>query len=305
MRLAVPDLVSNSYFPAIAAVELGYMRDEGLDVELELLFPVTDAAVALRNGDVDLVAGSAHAPLYADPHWQDVQILAALAQNMYWFLVVRPDLEVTPETLTTMKDLRIGAAPGPDRGLRQLLVDVGIDVQQANITIAPVAGTGGDNVSFGVTAARALGDGQIDAFWANGMGAEVAVRQGVGRVVVDARRDGGPAASYTFPALLASRNTIENRPEETAAAVRAVVRVQHDLRAKPELATRVGNALFPSMEAGLIAELVKRDADFYDPSVSPDAITSLIAFAQATGLTQDSLDYDQVVATMARPLWTS
>ena len=33
MRLAVPDLVSNSYFPAVAAVELGTFRDQGLGVE--------------------------------------------------------------------------------------------------------------------------------------------------------------------------------------------------------------------------------------------------------------------------------
>jgi hypothetical protein len=75
MRLAVPDLVSNSYFPAIAAVELGFMREEGLDVELDLLFPVTDAVAALRDGAIDFLAGSAHAPVYADPGWQDVQLL--------------------------------------------------------------------------------------------------------------------------------------------------------------------------------------------------------------------------------------
>jgi NitT/TauT family transport system substrate-binding protein len=37
MRLAVPDLVSNSYFPAIAAVELSFFKAEGLDVQLDLL----------------------------------------------------------------------------------------------------------------------------------------------------------------------------------------------------------------------------------------------------------------------------
>ena len=40
MRIAVPDLISNSYFPAIAALELGFFESEGLDAELELVFPV-------------------------------------------------------------------------------------------------------------------------------------------------------------------------------------------------------------------------------------------------------------------------
>ncbi len=30
MKIAVPDLVTNSYFPAIAAVELGFFQQEGL-----------------------------------------------------------------------------------------------------------------------------------------------------------------------------------------------------------------------------------------------------------------------------------
>ena len=31
IRVAIPDLVSPSYFPAIAAVELGFFKQEGLD----------------------------------------------------------------------------------------------------------------------------------------------------------------------------------------------------------------------------------------------------------------------------------
>lgn len=38
MRIAVPDLISNSYFPAVAAIELGYFKAEGLDAELRHVF---------------------------------------------------------------------------------------------------------------------------------------------------------------------------------------------------------------------------------------------------------------------------
>ncbi|MFI5613129.1 ABC transporter substrate-binding protein [Amycolatopsis sp. NPDC051903] len=302
MRLAVPDLVSNSYFPAIAAVELGFLRDEGLDVELELLFPVTDAAVALRDGQIDFLAGCAHAPLYADPAWGDQKLLAALAQNMYWFLVVRPDLDVTRENLGKLRDIRIGAAPGPDLGLRRLLEAAGTDLTGAGVTIAPVAGVAGD-VSFGVTAAQALADGKIDAFWANGMGTEVAVRRGVGKVVVDARRDGGEAALYTFPALMTTGRTAAERPDETAAVTRGVLRAQRELRRDPSLATKVGTALFPEMEAGLIAGLIERDGPFYEPAISPEAAAGLAGFARATGLTERELTYDDMVAAAARDLW--
>ena len=29
MKIAIPDLISNSYFPAVAAVELGFFEEEG------------------------------------------------------------------------------------------------------------------------------------------------------------------------------------------------------------------------------------------------------------------------------------
>ena len=87
MRIGVPDMISNSYFPAIAAVDLGAFKTEGLDAEIELLFPVPEAMEALRDGELDFVAGSAHAALTAFPDWNGAKLLVALAQHMYWFLV--------------------------------------------------------------------------------------------------------------------------------------------------------------------------------------------------------------------------
>lgn len=302
MRLAVPDLVSNSYFPAIAAVELGYLRDEGLAVDLDLLFPVTDAAEALARGDIDFLAGTAHAPLYADPNWGDQRLLSSLAHNMYWFLVVRPDLDVNRENLATLHDVRIGAAPGPDLGLRRLLLAEGIDLDKAGVTIAPVPGTAG-NISFGVTAAQALQNGSIDAFWANGMGTEVAVRNGVGRVVVDARRDDTPASRYTFPALMTSGRILRDQPDAAAAAVRGIRRAQLELSRDVSLATKVGQALFPETEAGLIAGLIERDLPFYSSEISVEAAAGLASFARESGLTERELGYDDIVAPGVADLW--
>ncbi len=70
MKIVVPDLISNSYFPVIAAADLGFFRQEGLDLELELLFPVDAASFkALRSGTVDFVGGSAHSALAAFPRF--------------------------------------------------------------------------------------------------------------------------------------------------------------------------------------------------------------------------------------------
>lgn len=287
MRIAVPDLISPSYFPAIAAVELGYARDAGLDVELELQFPVTDAARTLADGGIDFLAGAAHSPAYLADGWDRLVLLGALSQRMYWFLVVRSDLRVARGDLAALRDLRIGAAPGPDLGLVEMLRAAGVDAEAAGLQIMPVPGVDSGSVSFGVTAAKALELGAIDAFWANGMGAEVAVRQGIGTVVVDARRGDGPAGSehYTFAALMTTRRLLDDDPAAAAAMTQAVRRAQSALAADPTLATAVGEKVFPPMEASLISELIVRDAPFYDPGIGPEALRGLVEFVSARGLT--------------------
>ena len=228
MRLAIPDLISNSYFTALAAAELGHFARHGLDVKAELIFPVDRAYEALRDGEVDFVAGAAHGALAAFPAWRGCKLLGALAQGMYWFLVMRKELGIARGDLTALKGKRIGAAPWVEMGLRQLLIAAGLDPARNDITIAPVPGATGTTTNFGLTAAQALADGKIDGFWANGMATEIAVTEGVGDIVLDVRRGDGPAGcfNYTFGALATTERLIEETPEVAEAALRALVDAQ-------------------------------------------------------------------------------
>src|SRR5580698_5724754 len=110
MKLAVPDMISNSYFPAEAAAELGFFKAEGLDVELQLIFPVDKCYAALRDGAVDFVGGSAHSALAAFPRFQGAKLLCAQAQGMYWFLILHKDFGAARGDVAAVKGKRIGAA---------------------------------------------------------------------------------------------------------------------------------------------------------------------------------------------------
>ena len=307
MRIGVPDLVSNSYFPAVAAVDLGAFEAEGLDADIELVFPVTRAMEMLRDGELDYVAGSAHAVLTAFPRWEGASLLAALAQHMYWFLVLRSDIGAKRGDVEAVKGLRIGAAPGPRDGLEQMLREAGIDPERDGVSIGPVPGALEAGVSFGVQAARSLADGVIDGFWANGMGTEVAVRSGAGTIVLDVRRGDGPPAArgYTFPAFVTTDRRITEQPDEVAAAVRAIVAAQDMLKADPSRATEVGRKRFPAQEAGLIAELIERDLPYYDPSIPEGAVEQMNWFAQQIGLLDAPVPYEQVVAAWFAGLWAT
>src|ERR1700686_633034 len=251
MKLAVPDKISPSYFVAEAAVELGFFKAEGLDVSLELVYPVDKAYEALRDGKIDFVGGAAHAVPAAFPSYKGAKLIAAQAQGMYWFLVMHSDLGGKRGDLSVVKGRSIGAAPWVDFGLRGLLIEAGLDLARDKVTIAPVPGAQGAGVNFGVTAAKALEDRKIDGFWANGMGAEVAVRRGVGSVVLDVRRGDGPKPcfNYTMAAVATTDRLIARNPDATAAAMRAIVRTHHALKEDPGLATGIGRKLFPPAEA--------------------------------------------------------
>jgi NitT/TauT family transport system substrate-binding protein len=305
MKLAVPDLISNSYFPAVAAVELGFFAREGLDVSLELIFPVDRAYAALRDGAVDFVGGSAHSALAAFPEWQGVKLLCAQGQGMYWFLVMGADLNAKRGDVSVVKGKNIGAAPWVDMGLRHLLIEAGIDLARDQVNIAPVPGALAAGVNFGVTAAKALEEKKIDGFWANGMGAEVAVKRGVGTVILDVRRGDGPKPcfNYTMASVATSDALILLAPNVAAACVRAIVNTQKALRADPKRATEVGEKLFPPSEASLIAELVRRDLPYYDATISPEFAAGMNQFARDVGILKGNPAYERIVAMECRSHW--
>jgi NitT/TauT family transport system substrate-binding protein len=305
MKLAVPDMISNSYFPAEAAVELGLFKAEGLDVSLELIFPVDKAYEALRDGAVDFVGGSAHSALAAFPDFRGVKLICAQAQGMYWFLVMHADLKARRGDIAVVKGRSIGAAPWVDKGLLGLLIEAGIDLDRDRVQIAPVPGAAGAGLNFGLTAAKALEQRKIDGFWANGMGAEVAVRRGVGTVVLDVRRGDGPKPcfNYTAATIATTDALIARSPDKAAAAVRAIVKTHAALKADVARAAEVGKKLFPPSEAVLITELIRRDLPYYDASLSPTFIAGMTEFARRQGILEGEAAYEQVVAPQFAKLW--
>jgi len=128
---------------------------------------------------------------------------------------------------------------------------------------------------------------------------------GVGTIVLDVRRGNGPKPcfNYTMSSLATTDRLIAQSPDVAAAAVRALVRTQNTLKADVGRATEVGRKLFPPQEAELIAELIRRDLPYYDPSISPEFVTGMNRFARDIGILQGQVPYEKVVATRFTPLW--
>jgi NitT/TauT family transport system substrate-binding protein len=307
MKIAVPDLISNSYFPVLAAVELGYFMEQGIEASIELVSPVDRAYEALKSGEVDFVGGSAHSAVSAFPDWDGVKLLCALAQGMYWFLVMHADYNVHRGDINAVKGRKIGAAPWVELGLRRLLTEAGIDLARDRVDVAPVPNRPGISVNFGLNAARSLEAREIDGFWANGMGAEVALSRGVGTVVLDVRRGDGPRTGfdYTMASLATTDRLIGSNPAAAELAIRAVVKAQAALRRDVSLARKVADKVFQESEATLIERLIQRDLPHYDASISRDFIAGMSQFSLDMGITTRELDYRSVVAERFSHLWRS
>ena len=304
LRIAAVDLVSNTCFPALAADELGLFKAEGLNARIELV-AMLGATKALRQGSADaMIAGSVFDLLTEFPHWKGAKVTVALSQGTPWLLVVRANLDAKRGDLKALKDLRITAAEGPDLALKQLLKSGGLEVGR-DVQIVDLPGAKSRDVSFGVFAARALQAGQIDGFWANAMGGETATRSGAGKILIDVRRGDDPAEIRfcTFAGMATTDAFIEREPEAMAAAVRAIVKAQEALRADPSLAREVGQRKFPQDAAELIANVVARDVEFYDPVITEEMVVKMNRFAQNVGQLSGPVAYEDVVALRYRELW--
>ena len=305
-RIAAVDLVSNTCFPALAADELGFFKAEGLDARIELI-AMLGATKALRDGTADaMIAGSVHDVLTEFPDWRGTKIAVALSQGTPWLLVVRADLKAERGDLHALKGLRITAAQGPDLALKQMLLGVGIEPTR-DLEIVELPGAKSRDVSFGVFAARALQAGQIDGFWANAMGGETAVDSGAGKILIDVRRGDDPdeVRFFTFAGMATTDVFIAREPDAVGAAVRAIVKAQKALRADPSLAREVGQRKFPPDAIRLIANVVARDAAFYNPVISEEMIVKMNRFARTIGHLSQPVAYDQVVAVGYRDLWSA
>jgi len=303
-RIWVADLDSPSYFVATAAVELGYFKREGIDIEF--VYNTREGPTLLREGKLDFIGGPAYVGLRAFPEWKGVKLLCALSQYSYWFLAVRGDLDVRRGDLAALRGLRISAAiADPGKALHYMLTEAGLDLERDNIRIVPPPPPYGDKGFMARNGVDAITQGLADAYWGNGMRVALGAKLGIAKLHLDLRRGDGPpgARYYNFPALTTRESLAKEHPEVVAGAIRAVRNAQKALKADPSLATGIGEKLFPADEAELIAGLIERDAPFYDAVITREAVDGLMKFAKGFGLIKEVIPYEALVATEFSPLW--
>lgn len=295
-KLMVADVDSPSYFVATAAVELGFFKEQGVDIEFIPEYGARSGPEKLRDGAIHFFGGPAFAATRAFPRWQGAKLLCALSQYSYWFMGIRKDIEISRGDIAALKGLRIASSFAfPRTALRHMLSEAGLDLDDVEI----VESLATQSEWHSLDGIRAIRENHADAFWGNGMRLALAEKAGLAKLHLDLRRGDGPAGAryYNFAALTVSDALIEQEPEVAAAAIRAIRATQAALKADPALAGKVGDALFPKEQAELIPVLIARDAPFYDAAIGAEALAGLNRFALANGLSDRMLAPTEIVAT--------
>jgi ABC-type nitrate/sulfonate/bicarbonate transport system substrate-binding protein len=301
MRLTVADAISPSYFVAIAAIQLGFFKQEGVDVEF--VFSPPNPSQALKDGAIDFFGGSPFTGLRSFPGWRGGVLLCALSHYTYWFLAIRSDIKCEQGDVNAVKGLRLSASADPGLTMKRLLEEGGIDLERDNVRIVPSPPRTSPNWAW--DGVDAIEQGVSDGYWGNGLRADLGVKRGIARILLDVRRGDGPPAArhWTFPALVTTERLVGEHPDIAAGAVRAIVKTQRALRADPPLAVKAAQRLFPAEEASLIAYEVARDAPFYDATITEEMVTHISGFAREIGALGGEVSYKELVATQLAALW--
>ncbi|SDR55123.1 NitT/TauT family transport system substrate-binding protein [Rhizobiales bacterium GAS191] len=232
LQLGVGGKQALYYLPLTIAEQLGYFKDEGLDVTINDFGGGAKALQALVGGSVDVVTGAYEHTIDMQSKGQDVRAVIELGRFPAIVVLVKSEKAAAVKSPADLKGFKIGVtAPGSST---QFVV---------SYLIAKAGGNPADSSFIGVgagpTAVAAMQKGEIDAIsHIDPMISKLEADGGV-TVLADTRSESGTRAIFGGPlpaaVLYAKKGFIDANPETTQRLVNAFVKALAWLaKASPE-----------------------------------------------------------------------
>lgn len=265
------------YAPQYVALEKGYFREEGLNVDLVTGFGADKVMTALISGEVDIGFMGAEASVYAFQEGANDPIInfAQGTQRAGNFLVAREEMPDFQWTDLKGKKVLGGRKGGmPEMVFEYILKQNGLDPQK-DLSID-------QSIDFGSTAAAFAGDDSADFTVEFEPSATALEKEGTGHVVASLGVDSGyvPYTSYS-----ARRSYIEKNPEIIQSFVNGLQKgVEFVRKHTPEEIAAVIAPQFPETDADTLTTIVKR---YYDQDTWKE---NLIFEEKSFELLQDILE---------------
>jgi NitT/TauT family transport system substrate-binding protein len=159
LHLLTPNVAATSTYAAFVAEELGFYKDQGLEVTYDNGGDTTVPFIAfLVNKQVDLIMLDSTQVLQAVNAGQPISVIYEVMQYAPDRVSVKADSPI--QSLAELKGKTIGLAGDRDQGTLQIILDfVGLSIDDVKTAVV------GDS---GPVLAKALRDGTIDAFAGGG-----------------------------------------------------------------------------------------------------------------------------------------
>jgi NitT/TauT family transport system substrate-binding protein len=240
--------------PAWMALEGGYFREQGLDVDLTLINSGATLLAALQNGDVELAGTGGSTLLLGHVQGLGTVLVGAPVKLLDFSVFTRPEIR----TLDDLHGKTIGVTrlkSTTDAGTRFALQRLGF---QPDVDVF-TRGTGGQSESL-----AAMETGAIDGA-TMGMPVQVeARRRGYNELIKI--NDQGIRIPFINGAIGTTRRVTEQRPDALDAAMRALAQGVARFQRDREFAIQV-TAKYTQLDD---REAVEASVDYYQPLLEAD-----------------------------------
>ncbi|MFC5722302.1 ABC transporter substrate-binding protein [Streptomyces gamaensis] len=260
------------YLPTTLAEQLGYYKDEGLDVQLQDLKGGSKALQALQGGSVDVVSGYYDHTVQMQAKGKDVRAFVNLLRTPSLVLAVSPKAGRTIESVKDLKGAKVGiTAPGSstDFFLKYLLTKNGLQADDASVQA--VGGEAG--------AVAAMESGRVDAAVMVDPAVSL-LQQKLGgsekvRLLADTRTPEGAEQTFgvkSYPAAVfyAGGSWLQRNPETARKLTRAMTRTLRWIQ--EHSAAEIAQKMPAAYAAGSV-DVYRAAVDHAKPGFSPDGLT--------------------------------
>jgi NitT/TauT family transport system substrate-binding protein len=216
--------VGITYLPVIIAKQLGYFRDEGLDVTIAAFSGGSKALEAMLGGSTDMVAGAYSNTITMAAKGQKLVTIAAQVDCPGWIFGVARKNANKVKSPADLKGMRVGvSAPGSSTHMV-----VNYILHKAGLKPDDVSIIGVGQAAGAVAAVRA---GQIDALIVNDPVATVLMDEGSLLPLAEMRTAEGNrqvfGADYPESSIYATQAFVARNPRTVQAVADAIVRAEH------------------------------------------------------------------------------
>jgi len=265
VRIAVGGASQLLYLPTTLAQQLGYYKDEGLDVELEDFAGGSKALEALVGGSADVVSGFYDHTIQMAAEGRELVAFVAMLRYPGLVLAVSPKASDTVKSIEDVKGRIAGvtaAGSSTQMLLTYLLTRHHVDPSEVSISA----------IGTSATAIAAVEHGRVDvAMMADPAFTLVAKRDPAVRILADLRRADGVkdafgTGSYPGSVLYSSGDWIRAHPDTTARLARAIKRTLAWMQAHSaaDIAAKMP-AAFRGDDNALYVEALGNSMTMYSP----------------------------------------